>query len=579
VENLDIAPTITALVGMDWGADGLSFLPILDKSATDIRDAALIEWCQGRHYPCTHPVIPFTLPLPPSLNGLVTQTMKYVEYATGEVEMYDLVNDPYEIDNLAGQPGYEQQQQDLSAELAAARAPPPPETTIYTGPEGVLADRGVAFAFFSQSRLATYQCRLTTDGVPGAWMACDQGSITLGALPDGSYVFEAYATDEVGAVDPTPASRSFSIQATGPDAHVDSAPPPHTQDQFLTFGFSSGTPGVTFECQLALLGSVGAWAPCDPSTGVSYGPLTDGNWLFQVRADDGLGNITQPPAASLIHVDTTGPVMTFLDSPTRYWPSTDAQFIFRPDEAVLGSVSCKLDSGAWVDCSSGVFSASGLSEIRHTLSVSAKDELGTSHTTKIRWTVDVTPPVLTIDGPGPYTNATDATLTFSANEVLLEPTPACALDGENLVDEERVFPACRKKTLTVQDLADGTHVLQAAADDAAENLSAVVSWSWTVDTIAPVTTITSGPANPTFETTATFEFAAVDATPVTFKCKLDQEAAKPCSSGVSYTGLSVGNHHFRIVTTDSAGNVGATAQWAWQITSLRPGQPGWNGRA
>jgi len=37
----------------------------------------------------------------PSLRGLRTQTLSYVEYVTGEVELYDLVKDPYELTNLA----------------------------------------------------------------------------------------------------------------------------------------------------------------------------------------------------------------------------------------------------------------------------------------------------------------------------------------------------------------------------------------------------------------------------------------------------------------------------------------------
>jgi arylsulfatase A-like enzyme len=570
VENVDIAPTIAAILGMEWGADGLSLLPILDGSVSDVRDAALIQFCQGAHYPCNHPLIPFGGALPPSVNGVVTQTTKYMEYATGEKEMYDLVADPYELQNLAGDPGYADQQADLAAQLASLRAPPQPETTIYAGPEGTIGSRVGTLSFFSQSPLATFQCRLTVDGVPGAWEACDQGSVTLGALGDGDYVFEVYATDEYGAVDPTPASRSFSIHSTGPDARVDSGPPAHNKDGVLSFSFSSQTPGVTFECQLSVLGSAGAWEPCDPSTGITYGPVGEGEWVFQARATDGLGNYSDPPAEWLVHVDTTGPVMSFLQSPLRRVQTTDAFFRFRPDETILGSMNCRLDLGAWVDCSGGTFSVSGLSEGLHKLSVNAKDELGTARTSVIRWTVDHTPPILTMDGPDPYTNATTATLDISANEYLLQPTLTCALDGQNLVDQESLVPGCRKRTVTVNGLADGPHILETAAVDGAENLSSIVSWSWTVDTVAPVTTITSGPVDPTSETSATLEFSASDASPVTFRCRLDQAPAAPCSSPVTYTGLSLGAHHFRAQATDAAGNVGPGVTWSWRIVTLGP---------
>jgi len=33
---------------------------------------------------------------------------KYTEYSTGEVELYDLVNDPYELQNVAGKRDYQE---------------------------------------------------------------------------------------------------------------------------------------------------------------------------------------------------------------------------------------------------------------------------------------------------------------------------------------------------------------------------------------------------------------------------------------------------------------------------------------
>jgi hypothetical protein len=37
----------------------------------------------------------------PYFRGLRLQTMSYVEYRTGEVELYDLKADPYQLNNLA----------------------------------------------------------------------------------------------------------------------------------------------------------------------------------------------------------------------------------------------------------------------------------------------------------------------------------------------------------------------------------------------------------------------------------------------------------------------------------------------
>ena len=50
----------------------------------------------------------------PEYYAIRTAEWKYVEYSTGERELYDLVNDPNELDNLAG----DQSHQDIEAELA-----------------------------------------------------------------------------------------------------------------------------------------------------------------------------------------------------------------------------------------------------------------------------------------------------------------------------------------------------------------------------------------------------------------------------------------------------------------------------
>ena len=53
--------------------------------------------------------------------GLRTARDVYVEYGDGERELYDIVRDPYEMDNLAGRPQYAGVQQRLASQLAVQR--------------------------------------------------------------------------------------------------------------------------------------------------------------------------------------------------------------------------------------------------------------------------------------------------------------------------------------------------------------------------------------------------------------------------------------------------------------------------
>jgi arylsulfatase A-like enzyme len=217
VQNVDVAVTVAELAGFDWGADGRSLVPVLSGQAAAMRDAVLIEHCVGLVQWCPGGRPGFLGQVTvPAFWGVVTATHKYVEYGTGERELYDLVADPSELRNLAGRAAQAVVQTQLAATLAALRAPPPPETTIVSGPRETAADDAVTFRYFSQSVRATYSCRLDTVGVPGTWVACNGQSFTVGPLAQGDYTFLVAGTDpRTGLTDPSPAAWPFMVAAPG----------------------------------------------------------------------------------------------------------------------------------------------------------------------------------------------------------------------------------------------------------------------------------------------------------------------------------------------------------------------------
>lgn len=110
VSNVDIAPTIAALAGVvpPEPVDGFSLVPLLEGTATVVRDAALI------HYAGNHAV--------PGYSGVRTPTHTYVEYDHGELELYDLVADPYQLENLAGDPQHAELMTSLASRLDELQA-------------------------------------------------------------------------------------------------------------------------------------------------------------------------------------------------------------------------------------------------------------------------------------------------------------------------------------------------------------------------------------------------------------------------------------------------------------------------
>ena len=86
VLNTDFAPTIADLAGVSLPGDGRSFAPLLRGEDPAWRVAALLEAAGGG--------------APPTYAGVRTETHKYIEYQTGEKELYDLRSDPYETESL-----------------------------------------------------------------------------------------------------------------------------------------------------------------------------------------------------------------------------------------------------------------------------------------------------------------------------------------------------------------------------------------------------------------------------------------------------------------------------------------------
>ena len=89
---------------------------------------------------------------------------------------------------------------------------------------------------------------------------------------------------------------------------------------------------------------------------------------------------------------------------------------------------------------------------------------------------------------------------------------------------------------------------------------------------SPQTSIQSGPASPTTQTSARFGFAGSSAGG-SFECRLDGSLYTDCASGRSYSGLRVGKHTFAVRGVDSTGNVDAspaTRTWTVQAPPTPP---------
>jgi arylsulfatase A-like enzyme len=117
VLNTDLAPTLADLGGAEIPnfVDGRSIAPLLRGEEVPWREAALIEqWHDRRESQGGRTEVP-------TYKAVRTRDALYVEYETGERELYDLANDPYQLENLYHRPAYSALLADLQARLDALR--------------------------------------------------------------------------------------------------------------------------------------------------------------------------------------------------------------------------------------------------------------------------------------------------------------------------------------------------------------------------------------------------------------------------------------------------------------------------
>ena len=113
VELLDIYPTLIDLAGLPVSTDidGHSLKPMLDDVHTQR------EWpahtCHG-----------------PGNHSIVTNQWRFIQYADGSEELYNIIVDPYEWNNLAGIAGYKPILESMRTHIPKNITPPLPGNTV-----------------------------------------------------------------------------------------------------------------------------------------------------------------------------------------------------------------------------------------------------------------------------------------------------------------------------------------------------------------------------------------------------------------------------------------------------------------
>jgi hypothetical protein len=303
-------------------------------------------------------------------------------------------------------------------------------------------------------------------------------------------------------------------------------------------------------------------ALCDRGTltvtfNVITAPPTDGQWPWTTSLAPDFD-----PQSPTLTIDGTPPDTAIAGTPPSLTDAT-ASFGFTGSDGGVGvaSFECSLDGAAFSGCANPA-SYGGLANGDHTFAVRSIDGLGNVDPTPDQWswTVDATAPPAPVITSAPSDPSDDSSPTFQYTDG--DPTAhlRCQLDGS-------AFTGC-PSGFTTPPLLDGQHTFGVKAVDDAGNESGVTTYTWTIDTVHPLVSITSAPPLLTNQTSASFSFVA-SKPGSTYQCALDGGAFGSCSSPRLYTSLSNGSHTFAVRGVWIA-LVGPATEYSWRIDTVPP---------
>jgi len=347
------------------------------------------------------------------------------------------------------------------------------------------ATNAYTFNLSANEAVSVFECSM--DGA--AFASCGT-SVSYTGLSSGTHTFTARATDTSGNLDLGGTSVSVgvvgpistSITSTNPSAAI-------TNRNDFTVSFTANQSGGTFRCSL----DGGAEAACTSPAAYAVG---SGNHTFHVIATDQFGLDDPNGGASYSWaVDRTPPISNFTVNRTA---NNSITFNITANEAV-SEYQCAMDAGQYAPCANPA-TYTGLSVGTHNFFARTVDLAGNTGNGvgPYTWTID--PPVTTtISSTTPATSPTTSTsqsVSFTSN--LGTASFQCNWDGAG-------FAACTSPASRT-GLADGNHTFQVRAVDqwGTVDASGGKSYSWSVDTTAPV--ITVGPAATKTSTSITISY-------------------------------------------------------------------------
>jgi hypothetical protein len=162
-------------------------------------------------------------------------------------------------------------------------APPAPSITSGPNAGSAVASSSAPFSFVSNDSgpgADTFLCKLDS----GAYAACSSPAMFSG-LADGSHTMWVEAKDAAGNISVTAASRTWTVDTTGPPKPTILGPNNKSNSTSATFTMTDSESPITYKCSLD--GS--PYTSC--TNPVTYNLISSGTHVFDAEPIDQLGNV------------------------------------------------------------------------------------------------------------------------------------------------------------------------------------------------------------------------------------------------------------------------------------------------
>ncbi|WP_425397970.1 malectin domain-containing carbohydrate-binding protein [Aeoliella sp.] len=300
--NMDLASTILelAMVTTPSSVEGSSLVPFLNGETT-----STVSWRSDF-------LIEAEKSLGGEYNGVRTEQYMYAEYTNGTAELYDIVADPYQLENLAENPAYATIRTQLSTRIAELMSPDteaPVMSNLQVVP-GALSnpatftatitdtgvDSGARSPEFFIDTIGNFSSGSIMHPVDGLYdSSTEDVTVTIdravwNALSVGTHTFYVHGIDKAGNW-----GEIISIEFE----KLDVPPPTVEYDSMLLAMETAGT----------IAGSVGSAVTYEPGDILQLNFLANGDYSYELYFDGSDVGLTGGEAINALHVTDAGEII------------------------------------------------------------------------------------------------------------------------------------------------------------------------------------------------------------------------------------------------------------------------------